>query len=79
MTAERVTVSLPGTLLQDAREAVDAGQAPNLSAFVADALQARLTRARGLSELEQVLGGRPPREELNAVRRTLGLPPTATA
>jgi len=34
MTAERVTVSLPPELLRDAREAIAAGAAPSLSAFV---------------------------------------------
>jgi|KBSSwiStaDraftv2_1062776.scaffolds.fasta_scaffold502538_4 antitoxin ParD1/3/4 len=75
MTAERVTVSLPPELLRDAREAIAAGAATSLSAFVADALRTQLSRARALAELERVLGGRPPREALDAVRRDLGLAP----
>ncbi|HEY4421754.1 MAG TPA: hypothetical protein VGN22_19670 [Pseudonocardia sp.] len=73
MTAERVTVSLPPDVLSDAREAVAAGAAESLSAFVADALRNQLTRARALAELERVLGGRPPRDVLDTVRRDLGL------
>jgi antitoxin ParD1/3/4 len=73
MTAERVTVSLPPDVLSGAREAVAAGAAESLSAFVADALRNQLTRARALAELERVLGGRPPREVLDTVRRDLGL------
>jgi antitoxin ParD1/3/4 len=73
MTAERVTVSLPPDVLRSAREAVAAGAAESLSAFVADALRNQLTRAHALAELERVLGGRPPREVLDTVRRDLGL------
>ena len=73
MTAERVTVSLPPDLLGDARGAVAAGAADSLSAFVADALRTQLSRAHALAELERVLGGRPPQEVLDTVRRDLGL------
>jgi len=74
MTAERVTVSLPPDLLRDARAAVTAGAAESLSAFVAEALRTQLSRAQALSELERVLGGRPPQTVQDAVRRDLGLP-----
>ncbi|MBW0103120.1 ribbon-helix-helix domain-containing protein [Pseudonocardia sp. KRD291] len=74
MTSERVTVSLPPELLADAREAVEAGQAASLSAFVANALHTQLSRTQGLSELRRVLGGRPEQRALDAVRRDLGLP-----
>ncbi len=73
MTFERVTVSLPPELLGDARGAVAAGAAESLSAFVAAALRTQLSRAGALEELERVLGGRPPRDVLDAVRRDLGL------
>ncbi|MEJ3654827.1 ribbon-helix-helix domain-containing protein [Pseudonocardia sp. TRM90224] len=76
MTAERVTVSLPPDLLRDARSAVAGGAAESLSAFVAAALRTHLSRARALGELERVLGGRPPREAIDAVRRDLGLAPS---
>lgn len=75
MTVKRVTVSLPPELLGDARDAVAAGAAESLSAFVADALRTQLSRARALAELEHVLGGRPPQAALDAVRRDLGLAP----
>jgi antitoxin ParD1/3/4 len=73
MTAERVTVSLPPELLAAARAAVAAGAAESLSAFVAAALRSQLSRARALTQLERVLGGRPPQETLDTVRRDLGL------
>jgi antitoxin ParD1/3/4 len=75
MTAERVTVSLPPDVLRGARDAVATGAAESLSAFVAEALRTHLARARALTELERVLGGRPPREVLDTVRRDLGLTP----
>jgi antitoxin ParD1/3/4 len=73
MNALRVTISLPPDLLSDARGAVAAGAAQSLSAFVADALRSQLSRARALTELERVLGGRPPAAALERVRRDLGL------
>lgn len=75
MTAERVTVTLPPEVLGDARGAVAAGAAESLSAFVAEALRNQLSRVRALAELARVLGGPPPREALEAVRRDLGLGP----
>jgi antitoxin ParD1/3/4 len=79
MTAERVTVSLPPELLGDARDAVAAGAAESLSAFVAQALRTQLSRAKALAELERVLGGRPPAEVLETVRRDLGIAPAEPA
>jgi antitoxin ParD1/3/4 len=76
MTAERVTVSLPPALLANARAAVAGGAAESLSAFVAASLRTQLSRSQALAELERVLGGRPPQQALDAVRRDLGLPPT---
>jgi len=73
MNAERVTVSLPPDLLGDVRGAVAAGAAESLSAFVAQALRTQLMRAHALAELERVLGGRPPQEAIDRVRRGLGL------
>ena len=74
MTAQRVTVSLPPDLLRDVRTAVHNGASESLSAFVADALRTQLSRARALAELERVLGGRPPQDVIDSVRRDLGLP-----
>ena len=68
-------MSLPPELVADARKAVNSGAADSLSAFVADALRSRLEKAHALAELERVLDGPPPREALDAVRRTLGLGP----
>ncbi len=73
MTTERVTVSLPSELLQAARDAVAAGTAASVSAFVADALRSQVARSRGLAELERVFGGPPPQDVLDVVRRDLGL------
>ena len=78
MTAERISVTLPPELLADARCAVAAGASESMSAFVAGAMRAQLRRERDLAELERVLGGPPPREALDAVRRDLGLPPVST-
>jgi antitoxin ParD1/3/4 len=74
MTVQRVTVSLPSDLLRDVRTVVHNGGAESLSAFVADALRTQLSRARALAELERVLGGRPPQDVIDSVRRDLGLP-----
>ena len=74
MNTQRVTVSLPSDLLRDVRAAVAAGEAESLSAYVADALRIKRARDRGLAELERVLpGGRPPQEVLDQVRRDLGV------
>ena len=73
MTTERVTVSLPSELLQAARDAVAAGTAASVSAFVADAVRSHVARSRGLAELERVFGGPPPQDVLDVVRRDLGL------
>jgi len=75
MTAERVTVSLPPDVLAGARAVVEAGVAESLSAFVARALRAQLQRDQALAELAKAMGGPPPREALEALRRDLGLTP----
>lgn len=75
MGSERITVTLPPDLAAHARAAVRSGAAASLSAFVADALRSQLERNQALVELERVLGGRPPQEALDAVRRDLGLSP----
>jgi antitoxin ParD1/3/4 len=68
-------VSLPPELLGDAMGAVAAGAADSLSTYVADALRRQLSRGRALTELERVLGGRPPQAMLERVRRDLGVAP----
>jgi antitoxin ParD1/3/4 len=73
MSTERVTVSLPAELVARARAAVATGEAASVSAYVADAMRARARKAEALGRLEAVLGGRPPQNELNAVRARWGL------
>jgi antitoxin ParD1/3/4 len=68
---ERVTVSLPDELLVEARRAVETGQAPSVSAYVADAVSAKQQRQQALDELARVFGGPPPPEVLAAVRRRM--------
>ena len=79
MSAERVTVSLPSEVLAAARGAVAAGEAESVSAYVAQALTARQSKAQALATLDEVLGGRPPVTALNEVRAQLGLPLLPTA
>ncbi|MDL5156180.1 hypothetical protein [Actinomycetospora termitidis] len=79
MSAERVTVSLPSEVLAMARHAVAAGEADSVSAYVAQALTARQAKAQALSQLHEVLGGRPSVAALNEVRARLGLPLLPTA
>ena len=75
MHTERVTVSLPAEIAAAARQAVESGGAPSVSAYVAGAVQARLAREQGLAELAKLFGGPPSIEALDAVRRDFGLPP----
>ena len=79
MHSERVTVSLPSDVLAGARRAVAEGAAPSVSAYVADALRVRQTKAEALSALEQALGGRPSDEDLDTVRHRWGLPARSSA
>jgi Arc/MetJ-type ribon-helix-helix transcriptional regulator len=74
MHTERITVSLPADIAAAARSAVQAGDAPSVSAYVAAAVQSRLDRERALSQLRELFGGPPPAEALDAVRRDFGLP-----
>jgi Arc/MetJ-type ribon-helix-helix transcriptional regulator len=78
MGSERITITLPPDLVANARTAVRSGAAASLSAFVADALRSQLERNQALDELERVLGGRPPQEALDAVRRDWGLSPAGS-
>jgi Arc/MetJ-type ribon-helix-helix transcriptional regulator len=78
MRSERVTVTLPAEMVAEAREAVQNGSAPSLSAYVAEAVQARQNRDRSLATLADLYGGPPPADELDAARRSLRLvPPVA--
>ncbi|MBN9109447.1 MAG: hypothetical protein J0I34_11755 [Pseudonocardia sp.] len=75
MRSERVTVTLPAELVVVARDAVRAGHAASLSAYVAEAVAARQTRDRSLATLADLYGGPPPPDELDAARRSLRLVP----
>lgn len=78
MSSERVTVSLPAEVLAEAKQAVRAGTAASVSAYVAEAVQARLRRDRALTALSDLYGGAPPADELTA-REALGAGRTAAA
>ncbi|MBP2370719.1 hypothetical protein [Pseudonocardia parietis] len=78
MRSERVTVTLPAELVAEARDAVSRGTAASLSAYVAEAVQARQHRDRSLATLASLYGGPPPADELDAARRSLRpVPPVA--
>jgi antitoxin ParD1/3/4 len=78
MRSERVTVTLPAEMVAEAREAVQNGSAASLSAYVAEAVQARQNRDRSLATLADLYGGPPPADELDAARKSLRLvPPVA--
>ncbi len=52
MTTEKIAVSLPGALVEQARKAVRKGRATSVSAYVAAALEEKSK----LEELEELLG-----------------------
>jgi antitoxin ParD1/3/4 len=55
MSTERITVSLPADLVADVRQLVAAGQAPSVSAYVAEALRQKVTREDVLAMLDDIL------------------------
>lgn len=63
-----VKVSLPDELLAEARQAVRAGIATSVSAYVADAVRARMTRERALATLDTLFGGPPPQHAIDWAR-----------
>ncbi|WP_132423629.1 hypothetical protein [Pseudonocardia endophytica] len=71
MRSERVTVTLPAELVAEARDAVARGSSASLSAYVAEAVQARQDRDASLATLASLYGGPPPADELDAARRSL--------
>ena len=72
---EKVAVSIPRPLIEQAREEVYAGRADSLSALMAEALAEKLTNRR----LEDILGhwdeeyGPPSAEDDEWARRVLGI------
>lgn len=80
----KIAVSLPDHLVAEAKDAVARGEAASVSAFVAAALEAHLTRAAAppappVRPLEEVLaevlaetGGAATEQERAAVRERLG-------
>jgi antitoxin ParD1/3/4 len=77
MHTERVTVTLPAELVAEAHDAVQRGVAPDLSAYIAEAIASRQVRDRSLATLADLYGGPPPADELAEARRTLRLVPPA--
>jgi antitoxin ParD1/3/4 len=71
MRTERVTITLPSELLDEARAAVSHGVAASISAYVAEAVAARQLRERSLATLASLYGGPPPTAELDEARATL--------
>lgn len=61
-------MSLPDELLAEARRAVAAGDATSVSAYVADAVRARMERERALTRLETLFGGPPPQHAIDWAR-----------
>ena len=71
MRPERITVSLPAHLVDEARRAVDRGTVPSVSAYIAEAVTAWQQRERSLATLADLYGGPPPPDQLAQARRTL--------
>ncbi|PXX70936.1 ribbon-helix-helix CopG family protein [Nocardia tenerifensis] len=71
----KVTVTLPEELLAMLENWRADGRIESVSAFVAEAVQARVDHTQSLAKLEQVLGGRPPLDLINRARAAQGLPP----
>lgn len=78
MTAAKITISLPVKALQKVRDAVNAGEASSVSAYLAAAVEEK----RGRDDLRQMLdeiaresGGPLTAAERAQARRDLGLPP----
>ncbi|HEX8859769.1 MAG TPA: toxin-antitoxin system antitoxin subunit [Actinomycetes bacterium] len=75
MTTAKIAVTLPPELVEAAKRAVDAGRAPSVSAYVAQAL-ARQERADSLAELLDELidqHGEPSSADYAWARQALGL------
>ncbi len=72
---EKITVSVPGGLVEQARKAVASGQASSVSAYIADAMAAKADRTRAEATLGRIFAdiGTPGPEHEAWARRTLRL------
>ncbi len=70
---EKITVSVPGGLVEQARRAVADGQASSVSAYIADAMAAKADRTRAEATLGRIFAdlGTPGPEHEAWARRTL--------
>jgi antitoxin ParD1/3/4 len=59
MATEKVTVTIPAEVLEQARAAVAAGQAASVSAYVTEAVRERASRERDVAEMQQRWGPLP--------------------
>lgn len=78
MTSERITVSIPADLLAAARAEVERGEAPNMSAYVSEALTRRvrsMQHARRLQTEWEAEHGPLPAEAVEWAEHALGLNP----
>jgi Arc/MetJ-type ribon-helix-helix transcriptional regulator len=82
MTPKRkIAVSLPAELVEAAKRAVATGRAPNVSAFVADALEDKVNGGDLRDDLEQSLaasGGPLTEAEIRWADSILGIPEPAS-
>lgn len=72
---EKITVSVPGGLVEQARQAVASGQATSVSAYIAEAMAAKADRARAEATLGRIFAdiGTPGPEHEQWARKALGL------
>jgi hypothetical protein len=71
----KITVSLPSKDVEQAKAMVAGGGAKSVSALVADALHAKLSREQDLALLHDMTGGEPiPDEALAWAANVLGVP-----
>lgn len=81
---EKITVSVPGGLVEQARRAVASGQASSVSAYIAEAMAAKAERVRAEATLGRIfadIGTPGPEHEAWAVEalRLGGMPGKAVA
>lgn len=59
MATEKVTVTIPADVLEQARAAVAVGQSSSVSAYVAEAVRERAARERDVAAMEERWGSLP--------------------